>query len=269
VDNASTDGSAEMVRAQFPNARLIVNESRQGFAQNHNQVLRRAQGRYWLILNEDTYLVNDAVDQMAAFMDQHPEAGGVNCRILNPDGSLQDSCFLRPAVLSAALTALPGRARWPPWMQGRYPPQRYAAPFEPDCFRGACFMVRAAAMQQVGLFDERFLIFYEETDLCLRLKRDGWHLFYLPEPTIVHYGSATTTQPDLRHRMFVQMYISRYLYFEKYHARPAVTFLRAVDGIGLLLRLVGHRLRAGTGTGEGELSPFLRAAARYALLGRR
>jgi hypothetical protein len=213
IDNASTDGSAAMVRERFPWVHLIENEENVGFARANNQALARAQRRYVLLLNSDTEVAPGALESMVAFMDAHPEAGACGPRLLNGDGSLQPSCH---PVLT------PGREFWRLmfldriWPHATYDQESWdrRTPREVEVIKGACLMLRAEALAQVGVLDERYFIYTEEMDLCHRLRQAGWSLWWVPAAEVVHHGEASTRQKA--HAMYVQLYRSKAQFHRKF-----------------------------------------------------
>ena len=164
VDNASTDGSADAVREAYPDVEVVAREHRHGFGANHNEAIRRATGRYVLILNEDTELSEGCLDVLCRFMDQNPRVGAAGPRILNPDGTDQPSAFHFPSPGRVALTTLTlQRAGW--IQSGGAKPRRV------DWVCGAAILARRAALNAIGGFDEQLFIYSEDPDLCLRLLR--------------------------------------------------------------------------------------------------
>src|SRR5919198_1357750 len=196
VDHGSTDGTLELVRRRFPQARLIE-EGNTGLGAGSNTGMRVASGDYFLLLNSDAWAVGNAVDRLVAFAEEHPEAAIVGPKLLNPDGSLQRSVrgfptlwrltteyfFLRKvAPRSRVLTAFYG------------PRFRHDEVREAEFLMGACLLVRREAADTVGLFDEDFFMFSEETDWCYRFRKAGWKVLFYPGAEFVHVGGATTNQ---------------------------------------------------------------------------
>ena len=196
VDHGSTDGTLELVRERFPEARLIEQENK-GLGGGSNAGMRVASGAYVLLLNSDAWALDDAVERLAAFADEHPEAAVVGPRLLNPDGSLQRSVRGFPSVWRLATEYLFLRKLAP---RSRALNSFYGAGFDHDEVReaeflmGACLLVRREAADTVGLFDEDFFMFSEETDWCYRFRQAGWHVLFTPEAEFVHVGGATTRQ---------------------------------------------------------------------------
>jgi GT2 family glycosyltransferase len=196
VDHGSTDGTLELVRERFPEARLIEQENK-GLGGGSNAGMRVASGAYFLLLNSDAWALDDAVERLAAFADEHPEAAVVGPRLLNPDGSLQPSVRGFPSVWRLATEYLFLRKLAP---RSCALNSFYGAGFDHDEVReaeflmGACLLVRREAADTVGLFDEDFFMFSEETDWCYRFRQAGWHVLFTPEAEFVHVGGATTRQ---------------------------------------------------------------------------
>jgi GT2 family glycosyltransferase len=224
VDNASTDGSARMVRERFPGVRLIENEKNAGFAAANNQALRQAQGRYFVLLNSDAEVRVGALQALWDFLEAHPRAGAAGARLLNPDGSLQPSCH-------PMLT--PGREFWRLlfleriWPRATYAMHRWAVdvPRRVEVIKGACLVLRREALDQVGLLDERFYMYTEEVDLCHRLAQSGWDLWWVPKAEVIHHEGQSTHQAA--EKMYVQLYRSKVQFYRKFgDSRRAERFKR-------------------------------------------
>jgi len=252
VDNASSDGSPQMVRERFPWVRLIENGENLGFAAANNQALRQARGRYALLLNSDTEVQPGALAALVEFMAAHPQAGAVGAWLLNADGSLQPSCH-------PMLT--PGREFWRLifldrlWPWATYPLGRWdlAAPQKVEVIKGACLLLRREALAQVGLLDEAYFMYTEEVDLCYRLAEAGWELWWLPAAQVIHREAQSTRQAAAE--MYVQLYRSKVHFYRKFGGE------RRAGRFKWLLRLAyGPRLAvAAVG---GLVSPSLAAQAR-------
>jgi len=236
VDNASTDGSVEMVRRDFPRVLLITNPENRGFGAANNQALRIMQGRYALLLNSDTVLTERAVYHLFSFMEAHPEAAMACGQLLNANGSKQHSFANFPTLVTLMTNAPLLEVLFP----RRYPSKRYTykEPIEVDSGIGACLMVRKAAMDQVGLFDERYFFFFEETDWAYAMHRAGWKTFHVPAALIYHL-QGQSIGANVRSR--IEFYRSRYQYFQKWKSRPYYLVARGIIGI----RLVANWLLTG------------------------
>ncbi|MGI5816643.1 MAG: glycosyltransferase family 2 protein [Armatimonadota bacterium] len=197
ADNASSDESVSMIREQFPEVELIVNDENLGFAKATNQTLRAARGRYLMMLNPDTVLQPDSLAKLVAVADAHPEAGIVAPRLIYPDGSLQYSCRRFPTIAAAVYrNTLFGRL---------FPGARPAAEYimrdcdhdtehDVDWASGACLLIRREAYEQVGELDEGFVWGSEDVDYCFRMHRAGWSVLYSPVTDVVHAVGRSTDQ---------------------------------------------------------------------------
>jgi GT2 family glycosyltransferase len=196
VDHGSTDGTLELVRERFPGARLIQQENR-GLGGGSNAGMRVSSADYFLLLNSDAWALDDAVERLVTFADERPDAAVVGPRLLNTDGSLQPSVRGFPTLWRLATEYFFLRKLAP---RSRALNAFYGSRFAHDEVReaefvmGACLLVRRLAADTVGLFDEDFFMFSEETDLCYRFRQAGWKVLFFPGAEFVHVGGATTAQ---------------------------------------------------------------------------
>ena len=202
VDNASRDGSQEMVEAGFPHVELIRNDRNLGFGGANNIAFERVKGRHVLLLNSDTIVGADTLRTLVEFMDEHPEAGAAGCRILNPDGSLQLDCRRGFPTPSAAFYKLTGLSRLFPRSRrfARYN-LTYLDPEETsevDALSGSCMIVRGRVLEEVGGFDEDYFMYGEDLDWCFRMGRAGWKIYYVPATQIIHFGGASGRAESMR-----------------------------------------------------------------------
>jgi N-acetylglucosaminyl-diphospho-decaprenol L-rhamnosyltransferase len=215
VDNASTDGTAAAVRAEFPRAEfpgvhVLRNETRLGFSTNNNLVLHRGQGRYLMLLNDDTVVLEGAPDHLVDFMDAHPEAGAAGAFLLNADGSFQPAFarFPRPVI----------EGLWPVGAWSHQLMRGSDRPLEVDSVCGAAMLVRREVIEQVGVLDTAFdPIYSEEVDWCYRIKQAGWRIYACPQAQIVHYGSQTMNRVVPRK---YELLLSHKMLFFRKHAGP-------------------------------------------------
>lgn len=214
VDNASSDGSANMVQEKFPEIKLIENPSNLGFARANNQAIRRSRGRYIMLLNPDAEVTPGALHEMVGFMDVSMGVGAAGPRLLNPDGTLQTSCYPAP-TLSRELWRLLHLDRIRPF--GIYDMRQWDQdrPRKVEVAQGACLILRKEALDQIGYLDEAYFIYSEEVDLCYRLRKAGWQIFWLPGADVIHYGGQSTQL--VSEEMFLNLYQSKVLYFRKNH----------------------------------------------------
>lgn len=195
VDNDSHDRSAAMVSERFPQVRLIANKQNLGFAAANNQAFTRASGRYIVLLNPDAYVGPASISNAVRFMDDHPGCGLCGGRIISPEGRLEPSARRFPSPLSKLLTLSGMSARFPssPLLnRHEFGGFRHDRPIEVDWVPGTFTIVRKEMLDAIGPFDERFYIYYEETDLCLRAKKNGWKVFFIPDAEVMHIGGASS-----------------------------------------------------------------------------
>jgi len=235
VDNASSDGSARLVRHEFPTVRVIENTSNIGFAAATNQGIRESRGRYVLLLNPDTKATADSLRVLVSFAADHPAAGAVGPRLVGKHGEDQVSCSPLPTLVRELwrlfhLDRFYGLATYP---FGRGQAEN---PHSVESIEGACMLLRREALEQTGLLDDRFYIYTEEVDLCRRLLEYGWQIFLVPRAVIVHYGGASTRQVELR--MFLELYRSKVQYFRKYQGVWGAIAYKVVLFAATLPRLV-------------------------------
>lgn len=202
VDNASSDGSADAVASGHPDVRLIRNPENRGFAAACNQGIGSSTGRCVLLLNSDAFVEESLPAALVRFMDEHPEAGAVGCRLLNPDGTVQPSCFRTPNLAQAVLELSGHNARRPGNRFNRafrILDWGYDTAREVDCVAGACMGMRREAMEQIGGLDERYFLYFEDFDWCRRARAAGWKVLYCPEARAVHIGgvSAALAKQDV------------------------------------------------------------------------
>ena len=231
LDNASEDGSAAAVRERFPVVRVIEQRHRAGFGANHNTVIRATTGRYVLVLNEDTTSEDSGFEPMVAHLDANPRVAALAPRLVYPDGRPQASAWRFPSPAAAALGLLTlGRAGI---VQSGGSETR-----DVDWAMAAALLLRREALDAVGVFDEGFFIYSEETDLCRRLREAGWRTQYFPQVTVVHHESQFSA--GIPERRINEMWRGRHRYWSKHHsaagARLAALFTGAQYGLRALLR---------------------------------
>ncbi len=191
VDNASRDNSVATLRTQFPHVGLEVNAENVGFGRANNQLLKHVQGDYVLLLNTDTFVQPETLQCTLAYMDAHPRCGVLGVKLVGRDGALQPSCryFPTPWNVFLARTGL-----------GRFLPKTrmvddmkwdHASVRECDWVPGCYYLVRRQVLDQLGLFDPRYFLYYEEVDHCRRVKEAGWQVVYYPHTSVVHIGGES------------------------------------------------------------------------------
>ncbi|MDO9565359.1 MAG: glycosyltransferase family 2 protein [Candidatus Desulfaltia sp.] len=237
VDNASTDGSVEAVKQNYPDVKIIQNKRNLGFAAANNIALERMRGQYALLLNTDTILTNGAVENLFDFMEKNSDAGMACGQLLNQDGSKQNSIANFPCIHSLICNESLLQILFPKKFPGKR--REYKKPVEVDSCIGACLMVRKKAMDEVGLLDKRYFFFFEETDWAYRMKQSGWKIYFVPSAKIFHIQGQTVGHNVVSRVMF---YRSRYIYFKKWHKNSyplicLIIFVRLL--INTILSLAG------------------------------
>ncbi|PSL21972.1 glycosyltransferase family 2 protein [Shimia abyssi] len=202
VDNASDDGSPRMVEREFPWVHLIESDKNLGFAGGNNVALRQAMGRHVMLLNTDTLVHGSVLEIAVTWMDAHPKAGIMGPRVLNADGTIQPSCSAFPTLGNLALQTA-GLTRFRRFDRYRMTGWNRASERSVDVISGAAMFVRHSAMKEVGLLDEAFFFYGEETDWCRRFKSIGWDVVFTPIPEITHFGNGSAGK--LNHRRDVLM----------------------------------------------------------------
>lgn len=237
VDNASEDGSVEMVSAEFPEVKIIENQKNEGFIRANNQAIEVANGRYVLLLNSDTIVLDNAIAKTVKFADAHPEAAVVGCKVLNPDRSLQRNCFMYPSLLNMFLSAT--------YLYKLFPKSRFFGrermgwwdfgdTREVQTVCGCFSLVRKEAIDQVGLMDPTYFVYGDDPDWCYRFKKSGWSVLFMPDAEIIHYGGQTTRKSS---RDFNLQLCGSILIFIKKHRGSFQSYLaRLLQAIFFLLR---------------------------------
>lgn len=218
VDNASMDGTAAMVAAEFRWARLVALQENPGFAAGNNIALRRATGDVCVLLNPDTELHDAALSTLATYLQAHPAVGVVGPRLLNPDGSLQSAGFAPPSLFQVWYDLVPWPRRfYHARINGRYPDAPTDTPYAVGFPLGACLAVRRDVFDRVGLLDEAYGMYMEEVDFCARVNAAGYAVQILPAVAITHRGGQSTSQAP--EAMFLALHRARRRFFAQY--RPA------------------------------------------------
>jgi N-acetylglucosaminyl-diphospho-decaprenol L-rhamnosyltransferase len=240
VDNASGDGTPDLVRAAAPAARLILNEANRGFAAAVNQAVRLARGRYLLLLNPDARPEPGSVARLARELDAHPDVALAGPQLLHPDGSPQPSAWPAPGLRTLAYDAL--------LLHNLMPRSRLCfvaaegeEPVDVECLSGACLLVRRAAFEALGGLDERFFIYYEDTDLGVRARAGGHRVRLVPAARAVHLVGGSSFQD--RREFLRRFHESRGLFLAKHHRGPKGGALRVLDRLGFAVQVLLYRLR--------------------------
>ena len=236
VDDRSTDDTVAIVRAQFPDIRLFANEKNVGFGRTVNVGLKAAAGAHLLVLNNDTWMHEGALDAMIGYLDAHPDTGIVGPKVLSGDGSLQQQCRRRIPTPMAALLYFTGVAGW-------FPKNETVAGYlmtaadenqttEVDAVSGACLMVRRAVLDRIMGFDEEYYLYGEDMDFCWRTKLAGWKVVYFPEAIITHFGGQGGTG-KMRLYATIEWHRAMWIFYRKHRAPNAGMAERALVYSGI------------------------------------
>jgi hypothetical protein len=220
VDNASTDGSAQIIASRYPGVQLVANASNRGFAAANNQVLPLCRGRYLYYLNPDACLTDSGVlAESIRFMDDHPRVGLAGARLIHPDGSFQES------------------VSW------RYPGQKFTTsemdglPGAIACVMGSSMIARTDLIRKIGGFDEEFFLYGEDQDLCLRVRRAGYEIGYIEGATVIHRGGQSERQ-SLPAAVWTKKTRAEYLFYRKHYRPETLSRIRKADLRKARFRLV-------------------------------
>jgi GT2 family glycosyltransferase len=220
VDNASDDGSVEMIRQRFPDVGLMVNERNVGFAAANNQALRACRGEFVLLLNPDTVVQEDTFRVMIEFFRTHPDAGLAGCKVLNPDGTLQPACRRSFPTPWVAFTKISGLSTLFPksslFAKYNLSYRDANASYEVDAISGSFMFARRSVVEHVGGLDEQFFMYGEDLDWCFRIKQAGWNVYYVHQTQIIHYKGESVRRSELDEvrlfyeamRVFVRKHVS-------------------------------------------------------------
>jgi GT2 family glycosyltransferase len=247
VDNGSSDGSADMVRTRFPETRLLLNTTNEGFAHPNNAGIRLSTGRYLFLLNSDTVLLPGAIGALMAFLDGHPGAGACGPRLQYPDGRQQRSVRGFPNIFTHLCDMLfldrlfPGSRVFG---RGEMRYFNYDVTQEVDHVTAAAFLVRREVLDSVGGLDEQFAIYYNDMDWCFRMKRAGWSIWYVSESAVVHHLGSTVARVNRDFAFFHVMYENVMMFYQKHYGRGAVAAYKLIMIAGFSVRAVAWTLIA-------------------------
>jgi GT2 family glycosyltransferase len=219
IDNASDDNSQELVRNEFPWVELVANKQNLGFSRANNQALRSCKSKYVYFLNPDTEVQHGALVAMTRFMDSHPEVGLAGNRIINPDGSPQSSVETRYPGQKHAREELKGLEGGIAWVLG------------------ASMIARARLIEDLGGFDERFALYGEEQDLCLRIRKAGWAIGHIPDAVVIHWGGQSERN-NLPAEIWKKKFEAELVFYKKHYTKRTIRAINRANLAQALWRLV-------------------------------
>ncbi len=216
VDNHSTDGSVDILQKRYPSIRLLRNHENMGFSRANNQGLRASRGYYVLIINTDTLVYSNSIKKMMEEMQKSPDRGGVGPALLTGENEYQVSFGGKVNFFSEAAKKIFINRIYSKKLRKNQEKR------DVEWLSAACFLSRRDILERAGLFDEHFFLYFEDIDLCMRIREKGWKLVYTPEARVFHIGGASTRQRKLNSRYH---YRKSQIYFYQKHGSPFSLFL--------------------------------------------
>lgn len=248
VDNASQDATTKIIERFNPEVRLISNQANHGYAKGNNQGIEVSKGDYILLLNPDVELRENCLRLILDYMEKHEDVAALGPQLLNPNGTVQPSCrefptfFILLWEFSGLSFLFPKSRIFGRWRMGYFD---FQTPREVDQPMGSCLLLRRKIIQQIGIFDESFPIFFNDVDLCYRMKTNGGKVYFLPEAKAVHYKGGSTRQA--KPKMILSSHISFFRFLSKYKTGVLNRILLCLSGILLfataLLRIIFYALK--------------------------
>jgi len=236
IDNRSSDGTVDMVRQEYPDVVVIGNHENKGFARANNQGIKQSRGQHVLLLNPDTIVPPGSLDRLVAFLDSNPDVGACGPKLLNADGSTQASVrrfpTYRAALYNQTICRVMGlfRSQYRKWMMKDFGHDRQ---MDVDQIMGAAMLIRHSVIDDVGGMDENFFMYYEEVDLCYRIKKLGWRIVFFPGAVITHLGGRSSSQVPWKRIMVLTSLIT---FFRKHHGKFSASLFTVALKIGAILR---------------------------------
>jgi GT2 family glycosyltransferase len=245
IDNASTDGSAQMVRKKYPGVNLIENSENLGFAKANNQAIHKAGGQYLLLLNTDTIILPGTLTIMVDFLDVNLEVGAVGAKLVDQDLNSQTSCRHFPTLFTVlsqffGLSSMFPKSKIFGWYDMGY--WDHGQTRKVDCVPGTSLLVRKKVVQEVGLLDENYFMYFEDTDWCYRITRAGWKVVFLPDAKVIHLGGISAAKSNrglfYDRTLTRELFDSLFYYFRKFHGGFSVLILRILILLSLVMRML-------------------------------
>lgn len=236
VDNASTDGSVETIKKNFPDVKIIVNSENRGFSAANNQAIKIAKGKYVFLLNPDTIIYQNSLDALITFLDGNEDVGACGPKFLDADGKAHFSVGYAPSfrALLYGRTFLRSlgifRRQHKKITTRKFDFEKYS---DVEQLSGAALMIRRSVMEEIGLMDESFFMYYEDVDLCLRIRKAGYRIVYVPDSIITHIGGKSSEQVSARKR--IMLYRSLFIFFRKHRGRFATGLFGLIFKPGVII----------------------------------
>jgi GT2 family glycosyltransferase len=237
VDNASSDGTPDVIEQEFPEVKLVRNSNNAGFAKGNNIGIRMASGKYVALINSDVTVPVGCLQKMVCYLDQHPAVGMLGPRMLTPSGFPGPSCMRKPS-LGIWLTHALGLASFIPKLSLQIQHPESVGTEEVDVLNGWFWMVRKVALDQVGLLDERFFMYGEDIDWCHRFWERGWRLVYFADAEALHFGGASSARAPVL--FYVEMQRANLQYWKRYHGRISQVAYFLIVFLHQVCRVLGY-----------------------------
>jgi GT2 family glycosyltransferase len=241
VDNASSDGTPDVVEREFPAVKLIRNRENLGFARGNNIGVKESTGKYVSLINSDVVASQGCLDQLLEYMEHHPDIGVLGPKMIMPDGSVGASCMSFPTVANwfwralALDTIFKRSRRFGAYLMTYFPYDRLA---DVEVLTGWFWVIRREAMEQVGLLDERFFMYGEDIDWCKRFHSAGWRVVFFPRATAIHYCAASSAKAPIR--FYIEEARANLQYCRRHHGTLAVAGFWFGSVLHEVIRIVGH-----------------------------
>ncbi|MHC8400566.1 glycosyltransferase family 2 protein [Pseudomonas sp. MDT1-17] len=239
VDNASADNSLECLATVCPEALQLANENNVGFGRANNQLVEHLQGKYALLLNTDAFVAADTLSKTLDYMEAHPDCGVLGVRLVGREGDLQPSCRYFPTPLNVFLSRTGLERFFPVVKRVDDMAWDHASVRECDWVPGCYYLIRREVIDQVGLFDPRYFLYFEEVDHCKRVKQAGWKVVYYPDTTVVHIGGESAKSVAklnaICHQLPTLQIESELLYFRKHHGLLGLALHMVLVSLGDLI----------------------------------
>lgn len=231
VDNASSDSTVNIIREKFPSVLIFQNNVNYGYSYAVNRGYSESVGKYILILNPDTVLEDEFIKKVINLMDSLPEIGILGVSLISTNGKIQPTCWKEPSLLTVIYDMM-----LPYFFSLKLvtlQPEKFASV---PMVSGACMIVRKDVFQTLGGFDERFFLYYEDVDFCYRARKLGYKIFFTPDIKVIHHQGKSSFK-DMK-SFFINLYISKFLFFEKHHSWLYANIVRLIIIIGAFLRIL-------------------------------
>jgi hypothetical protein len=245
VDNASSDGSPEMVKGQFPDVLVVCNNNNLGFARANNIGIRKAQGKFLCLVNSDVVVSKGCLEKMIAFMQSQPLIGMMGPQVIGINGAVQRSCMKHPTLLNMFARAIALDSIFPKLtLMGNQLMTNWKHDIlrRVDIINGCFWLIRRQALEGVGLLDEQFFMYGEDMDWCKRFWDAHWEIVFYPDAQVVHYGGASSANSPIK--FYVEMHRASLKYWNKHHGKVSSLIYRLVLLLHHCFRAIAYLLQA-------------------------